>query len=191
MTDKNIEYRNTLFAKMQQKEKLTLDERKWLFEHPIPSLKYGKQHIVADMLPVSPGIPYVITIQCLSERGNEYPIVPTLTVPFATGGWIQLSSVVGAIQQPKVTKKSTKLSLRMISGLTAVLNGQFDSGLMMVSYQGWIPDAIPPQWDESIRNSAFSMKREIISPNMVSYSCRASDETPDVFQFLLNWYPAE
>lgn len=191
MTDKNMEYRNKLFAKIQQGIILTVDERKWLFHHPIPSVKYGEPHIISDMLPVVSGIPYVITIQCVYERNNEYPIVPTLTIPFISGGWIQLSSVVGAIEQPKMTKKSTKLSLRMITGLTAVLNGQSDSGLIMVSYHGWIPNAILPQWDESIRNPVFSMKREIISPNTVSYSCRASDKTPDVFQFQINWHPAK
>lgn len=191
MNPENIIRRNNLFAKLQKNEALQLSDRLWLQDNPIPSSRYGAPWIIADVIPLEPGKEHIITIQC-QKISQPYPIVPTFTIPFEKGGYIQLKAVVDAKGPVQNMKQSTKLSFRMLPGITAALQCRSDSGLLMVSYQGWVPDNQPiPMWFESIACNRFAMKKEVISENMIAYSCCGADGTEDVFQFLVNWYSVD
>lgn len=197
MTKENIARRNALMGRLGKGETLSLEERLWLHANPIYSPRYGKPYIVADMLPLEPGQEYAITVSCLADDQN-HPIVPTFTIPFEKGGYLHLAAVAKSDQDFRKMRDSTKFSMRMISGITAVLRCRSDSGILMVSYQGWVPDNQPmPLWFESIRCPRFAMEREILSDNMVRYGCCGADTTADTlhgedtfsrFRFAVNWY---
>lgn len=188
MTEDNINRRNQYIARLHSGEILSDAERAWMMEHPIFSSRYHAPWIIADFLSLEPSKTYAITIQC-QHADPKHPIVPTFTIPFETGGFVQLAAVVNSGMQPRNMKQSTKLSFRMLPGITAVARCQSDSGLLMVSYQGWVPDNKPmPLWYECIQCDRFSMQKEIVSENMIIYRCCGADGTEDVFRFLVNWY---
>lgn len=178
-----------LISKINNGEKLSEQEKNWLFSHPIESNTYQYPWIIGDMIPLGDEKTYAITIKCNRSR-QEHPIVPTLSIPFGKAGYIQLAGIAGVDRDVKTEKKSTKLSFRMVGGITAIARCISDSGLLMVSYQGWVPDAKPfPLWYESINCERFAMKKTVLTNNMVRYDCRGADGTEDAFSFTVNWYP--
>lgn len=197
MTPSNIEMRNLLMARIQNGEALPKEDRKWLQEHPFYSARYGAPYVIADMIPVEPGVDVAVTIQCLHDN-PEHPIVPTFTIPFEKNGFVKLASVAHSDQDFRKMKQSTKLSLRLIKGITATLRCRSDTGLLMVSYQGWVPDNKPmPLWAESIQCPRFAMKKTVHSENLIQYDCCGADMTQErideadaftQFSFLINWY---
>lgn len=190
MEQKVIEQYNDLLSRIHAGEELSADERVWLADHPIESPRYGAPWIVSDMLPLNPGVEYTVVIQCQGTDAN-HPIVPTFTIPFEKDGFIKLESIVGAQMDTTKMRKSTKLSFRMLGGITIMAQCVSSSGLLMVSYQGWLRDHKPiPLWFESVQCDRFAMKKTVISENMVQYSCCGADGTEDAFRFVVNWYPA-
>lgn len=191
MTEENIKFRNLYIEKIHRGEPLTDSERNWMMEHPIISNHYGFPWIIADFLQLEPGRIYAITIQC-QHIDATHPIVPTFTIPFETGGFIQLAQIVNGPAPAKNMKQSTKLSFRMLPGITVVARCRSDSGLLMISYQGWLADLKPmPLWYESVQCERFAMTKEMIADNMAVYRCCGADGTEDVFRFALNWYAAD
>lgn len=197
MTQETIAKRNLLMQRIQSGELLSQEDRLWLQNHPFYSTRYGKPYIIADMIAVEPGAEIAITLQCTQDDPN-HPIVPTFTIPFEKNGFVKLAAVAHSDHDFRNMKKSTKLSLRMIKGITATLRCCSDSGLIMVSYQGWVPDNKPiPMWFESISCPRFAMKKTALSDNLIQYGCcgadTAAEEIDDEdcfrrFEFLLNWY---
>ncbi len=178
-----------LIHKLNNGEKLSNDERDWLSSHPIESNAYKYPWIIGDMISLGSDTTYAVTIKC-NHFKQEHPIVPTLSIPFGKEGYIQLAGIAGVDRNVKTEKKSTKLSFRMIGGITAIARCVSESGLLMVSYQGWVPDAKPfPLWYESINCERFAMKKTVLSDNMVQYECRGADGTENAFSFTVNWYP--
>lgn len=160
MEQKIIDRYNQLVARIHAEEKLSSDERNWLSNHPIESMRYGTPWILSDFIPLEPGKEHTLVIQCLGAH-PEHPIVPTLTIPFEKGGYVQLAGVVGANINTKGMKRSTKLSFRMVTGITATARCVSDTGLIMVSYQGWVHDSKPfPLWYETISCDRLSMKKD-------------------------------
>ena len=191
MDHQNITQRNGYISRLQRGEPLSEPERRWLFQHPILSDRYDAPWIIADMLPLQPGKLHMVTVQC-QYADEAHPIIPTFTIPFETGGFLQLAGVVESGQAMNNMPRNTKQSMRMIAGITAGLRCRSESGLLMVSYQGWVPDHQPiPRWFESIRCNRFAMRREIVNDNMVVYHCRGADGAENRFQFLVNWYAIE
>lgn len=191
MTNENITRRNQLMEQIANGNALSESDREWLRDHPIISTRYGEPFIIADFLPMEPGKDHTVTISCQNVH-PDHPIVPTFTVPFEKGGYIQLTNIVNAPLPDKNMKQSTKLSFRMLPGITAAAQCRSDAGVLMVSYQGWVRDSKPfPLWFECVRYPGFAMMKEIISDNMISYSCCGADGTEDAFQFLVNWYAVE
>ena len=197
MTPSNIEMRNRLMERIHNGEVLPADARQWLQEHPFYSTRYGAPYAIADMLPVAPGKDIAVTIQCLHDD-PDHPIVPTFTIPFEKNGFVKLAKVAHSDQDFRGMKQSTKLSLRLIKGITATLRCRSDSGLLMVTYQGWVPDNKPmPLWAESIQCPRFAMKKTVHADNLIHYDCCGADmsqehlEEPEEFNrfsFLVNWY---
>lgn len=197
MTPDTIAKRNQLMKRLQAGELLGEEERLWLQNHPFYSTRYGKPYIIADMVAVEPGADIAVTLQCTNDD-PEHPIVPTLTIPFEKNGFVKLAAVAHSNQDFRSMKQSTKLSLRMIKGITATLHCRSDSGLIMLSYQGWVPDNKPmPLWFESINCPQFAMKKTTISNNLIQYGCCGADTAAEDsdeedcfrrFEFLLNWY---
>lgn len=197
MTPETIAKQNQLMQRLQAGELLAEADRLWLQNHPIYSARYGKPYIIADMVAVDPGSDVAVTLQCIADDPG-HPIVPTITIPFEKNGFVKLAAVATSNQDFHQMKKSTKLSLRMIKGITATLRCRSESGLIMVSYQGWIPDNEPfPIWSESVQCPRFAMKKTTFSDNLVQYECCGADtaadnlEDADTFRrfvFLLNWY---
>lgn len=197
MTKENITRRNALMQRIQSGERLSHEERLWLQAHPIYSTRYGQPYIICDMLSVEPGREVAITVTCLQDD-PDHPIVRTFTIPFEQNGFIRLAAVATSDQDFRKMRNSTKFSMRMISGITAVLRCRSDSGILMVSYQGWVPDNQPiPMWFETIRCPRFAMEKTVISENMVQYGCCGADMTSeelsqedafDKFRFAVNWY---
>lgn len=197
MTHETISKRNALMQRIQNDELLSQEDRLWLQEHPFYSPRYGKPYIIADMIAVPPGEDVVLTIQCTQDDQN-HPIVPTFTIPFEKNGFVKLAAVANSTQDFRKMRKSAKLSLRMIQGITATLRCRSDSGLIMASYQGWVPDNQPmPLWFESIQCPRFAMKKTVLSENLIQYGCCGADMTPEQlddpeafgrFEFLINWY---
>lgn len=185
-----IETYNKLVTRIHAGEMLSIEERVWLSDHPIESVRYGTPWVLTDMIVLDPAREYTLVIQCLAAY-PEHPIVPTLTIPFEKGGYIQLTGVVGAKTDTKGMKQSTKLSFRMLTGITATARCVSDTGLLMVSYQGWVPDSKPfPLWYETISCDRFAMKKTVLSENAIQYSCCGADGTEEAFGFIVNWYPA-
>lgn len=197
MTPTNINRRNQLMQRIQNDEILSQEDRFWLQAHPFYSARYGFPYIIADMIPVEPGAVIAVTVQCLSED-QEHPIVPTFTIPFEKNGFLKLAAVGQSNQDFRKMKQSTKLSIRMMTGITATMRCRSDSGLLMITYQGWVPDSKPmPMWAESIKNPRFAMKKTVNSDNLIQYDCCGADmnqndpEDTDAFSrfsFLVNWY---
>lgn len=196
MTPESIAKRNLLMGKLQSEELLSESDRLWLQNHPFYSSRYGKPYIIADMIPVEPGDEVAVTLQCIKDDPG-HPIVPTITIPFEKNGFVKLASIANSNQDFRKMKKSTKLSLRMIQGITATLRCRSESGLIMVSYQGWVPDNKPmPLWFESINCPCFAMEKTVISDNLIQYGCCGADTNPESlqeedfkrFKFLVNWY---
>ena len=197
MTPEIIARQNELMQRIQDGVLLPEEDRFWLQEHPFYSSRYGKPYIIADMVAVEPGKEIAVTLQCIGEDPN-HPIVPTFTIPFEKNGFIKLAGVANSNQDFRQMRKSTKLSLRMIKGITATLRCRSESGLLMVSYQGWVPDNEPmPLWFESIHCPRFAMKKTVLSENLIQYGCCGADMRAEAleetdsfrrFEFLLNWY---
>lgn len=191
MTEANIKRRNAYFSRLNNGELLPQEDRGWMAEHPLISSRYGDPWIIADFLPLEPGKSHAVTIQC-QHIDPQHPIVPTFTIPFEKGGAIRLEKIVNTGYTPQNMKYSTKLSFRMMPGVTIVARCHSDSGLLMVSYQGWLADLEPmPLWYESVACDRFAMRKEVISENMVLYRCCGADGSEDVFRFLVNWYPTD
>lgn len=194
MTRENIARRNELFGRISQGELLPLNDRLWLQSHPIYSSRYGAPYIIADMIAVEPAKETAITIQCL-RMDPQHPIVPTFTIPFEQGGSLRLAAVVQSNTDFRNMRQSTKLSFRMTNHITAVLRCKSDPGVLMVSYQGWVPDNQPlPMWFESVKNNRFAMVKTVVSDNLIRYGCCGSDDLDsncddhfNKFQFLVNW----
>lgn len=188
MNQDTIEQYNKLIRQIQAGVCLCENDRQWLAAHPIESVRYGEPWILCDMIPLDPGKEYALVIQCQTAM-EAHPIVPTLTIPFEKDGFIRLAGVVGAQINTKGMKKSTKLSFRMLPGITSTARCVSAAGLLMISYQGWVPDHKPiPLWFESVSCDRFAMRKTVHSDNMMEYSCRAADGTEDAFRFLINWY---
>lgn len=189
MENNIVTYYNALIERLQAGELLSTDARIWLSEHPIENKRYGSGHIISDIIFLEPGRKYMLVVQC-QRTSDQHPIVPTFTIPFQKGGHIQMKGVVGQNIEAKNMKKSTKLSFRMLSGLTVIAECVSDSGLLMISYQGWVPDLKPfPLWYETISCDRFAMKKTVLSDNMIQYSCCGADGTEDAFIFVINWHP--
>ena len=197
MTQENVMRRNQLMEQLKNGIRLNAEDSLWLQNNPIYSVRYGAPYVTADMIAVEPGKETVLTVQCIRDD-REHPIVPTFTIPFEKDGFVKLSSVVSVGGDFRNMRQSTKLSLRMISGVTVTLRCRSESGLVMVSYQGWVPDNKPiPMWFETTRCPRFAMRKTIHSENMISYGCCGAEATvePEAmdahftrFEFLLNWY---
>ena len=178
-----------LVHKLSNGIKLSEDERKWISSHPIESSTYKQPWIIGDIISLGLDATYAVTIKCNLFK-QEHPIVPTLSIPFGKEGYIQLAGIAGLERDVKTEKKSIKLSFRMIGGITAIAKCVSESGLLMVSYQGWVPDAKPfPLWYESINCERFAMKKTVLSDNLVQYDCRGADGSENAFSFTVNWYP--
>ena len=183
-----IETYNRLLGQIHAGGILTESERIWLWNHPIESSRYDDPWILSDLIPLEPGIPHTVVIQCLTAS-PLHSIVPTFTIPFEQHGFVKLSGVVGAKMHTAGMKESKKLSFRMLPGITATASCVTESGLLMISYQGWVPDAKPiPLWYETAACDRFAMKKKVISENAVQYVCRGADGTEDAFSFCVNWY---
>ena len=197
LTPYNIENRNRLMARIHAGEVLPEEDRLWLQRNPFYSSRYGAPYIIADMIPVKPGEDIAVTVQCLQDDPDS-PIVPTFTIPFEKNGFVKLANVAHSNQDFRKMKLSTKLSMRMIKGITATLRCRSDSGLLTVSYQGWVPDNKPmPMWSESTQCPRFAMKKTVHSENLIQYDCCGADMTAESiedegrferFSFLVNWY---
>lgn len=197
MTPENIQMRNQLMQRIHSGEVLPAEERLWLQENPFYSVRYGAPYVIADLLPVEPDADIAVTVQCLHDD-PDHPIVPTFTIPFEKNGFVKLAAVAHSGQDFSKMKLSTKLSLRVIKGVTATLRCRSDSGILMVTYQGWIPDSKPmPMWAESTQAPRFAMKKTVYSENLIRYDCCGADmtrenlENPEKFirlSFLVNWY---
>ena len=197
MTEGNIQKRNKLMQRIHDGEVPPPEDRAWFQQHPFYSSRYGVPYIIADMLPVEPGADMAVTVQCLQDD-PAHPIVPTFTIPFEKNGFVKLAGVAHSDQDFRKMRESTKLSLRTIRGITATLRCRSDSGLLMVTYQGWVPQNQPmPLWAESIRYPGFAMKKTVLSENLIRYDCCGADmegnepeeEHFSRFSFLVNWYP--
>ena len=197
MTEDSITKQNRLMQQLRSEGLLPEADRLWLQEHPIYSSRYGKPYIIADFVAVAPGVETALTLQCTNDD-PAHPIVPTVTIPFEKNGFVKLAAVANSKQDFRQMKKSTKLSLRMVKGITATLRCRSDCGLVMISYQGWVPDNLPmPMWFESVNCPRFAMKKSVLSESLIQYGCCGADMSKEAlddeesfrrFEFLLNWY---
>lgn len=171
MNEKEAQLINSLHQKIAAGEVLSLAKRRWLRDHPIPSPRFGAPYFPADMLPVPPGVEVPLLVKCIHME-HAYPTVPTFTIPSGTSGYMHVDLDFHKELGRSTIRKSTKLSLRLAQGQTALLRIKSDSGLILVSYQGWFSNASPiPRWSESLSSPELVMTREMANEQSVQYFC--------------------
>ena len=196
--EESMMYRKSLLER--SRASLSEEEKTWLECNPAYSRKYGTDYYRKDVINIEPNIEYHILLTCLHYE-RSFPIVPTLAIPECHKGYIMLDESFYREYPQIKAKKSTKLSVRLGDRLPGHFLVQSDGGMLIVSFQCWIPETDGlSRWWESTAFPDLAMTREMIAPNKIQYGCNAAGnrkefiESPsgfDKFIFSVEWTPVE
>lgn len=185
----DIEYRKYLKNK---KEKLTLDEKKWLATHPVYNEILGCSILRADCISIDPKIPYLITVKMVSND-KLLRITPTISVPLKKG-YIKTNDLVYNINHVTVPQNEKIYMLSTCNTYdhpTSEMEYYSDLGCFEISYDCEITDHRGCKyWGSSKMIRGLGMQKEQISDSKVIYRC--NDVTHKIFEsyiFSIEWNP--
>ena len=183
----DIEYRKCLVNK---KEKLTLDEKKWLATNPLYNENLGCSILRADCITIDPNLSYLVNIT-LIHNNSLSRITPTILVPLRKG-YIKAFDPVYNIDHVTLPKNKAIYVLSTCNSNdhpTSLIEYRSDLGCIEISFDCEIADHRGfKYWGSSKMVRGLGMQREQISDSKIIYRCNdVSHTTFDSYVFSVEW----